>query len=88
MGIVTMMSSLGGSVSAIIFWVMDSYNALDDPFKDYDQIQYQVIFFNTSPKISHNLQGIHRHIVNQREFCMCSIILYWRHAKFAIGRAG
>ena len=87
MGIVTMMSSLGGSVSAIIFWVMDSYNALDDPFKDYDQIQYQVTFiiprlkFPTTSRISIITSWINGNFV-------FSIILYWRHAKFATGRTG
>ena len=43
------------------------------------------VIFTISPKIPHSFLGIHHCIVNLWEFCLCSIIRYWQHAKFATG---
>ena len=40
-------------------------------------------FFNTSPKIPYNVQGIHHDIVNLWTFCVYSFINYLHHANFA-----
>ena len=45
-----------------------------------------VLFFNTSPKISHNFQGINHYDVKLWEFCCSSIIHYWHQANLATGR--
>ena len=41
--------------------------------------------FNTSPKISHNFQGIHHYIVNRWKFFVYSKIVLQKHAKLATG---
>ena len=43
-------------------------------------------FIDTSLKISHNVHGIHHHLVNLLKFYVCSVILFWHHARFATGR--
>ena len=52
-------------------------------FKLHNRIYRNVSFVNTSPKISHSVQVVHNRIVNLWEFCVCSIIRYCHHAKFA-----
>ena len=43
-------------------------------------------FFNYSPEIYHNLHAIYYYIVNRWEFCVCSVIHCWYHAKLATCR--
>ena len=43
-------------------------------------------FFYPFPKISHNFKDIHNQVPNLWKFRVHSVIRYWHHAKFAIGR--
>ena len=53
---------------------------------DTQQNVQECVIFNISSNIFHNFKDTHHYIVSLWEFCMCSIIRYWRHTTFATSR--
>ena len=64
----------------------DKCNLQCRKLKIHSRIYRNVSFFNTLPKISHKLHGIHHCVVNLWKLCVCSIIRYLYHVKIVTGR--